>query len=292
MTKINKRMTRIVLFFLLTGIFDVQASPEKLNVLSSIKPVQLIVSAIGGDKIIARQLIPDYVSVHDYSFKLSDIKTIKNADVVFRIDEHLESIVSPLLEQYLPAKSVVSLAEQEGITLLRLQSNEDSHQHSHQHESHEEGNDDEENTDLHIWTSPKNGIVMAKVIASKLSSFDPENAAVYQSNLIAFKEKLLKTEKEIEKRLSKLKRKPYIVFHDSWHYFASSFDLHEPVVVSFHESLGGNIKSILNVRNKIKEEGIGCIVSDLSIRQDRINTITEGMQIKTVQIDALANGVS
>ena len=104
MTKINKRMTRIVLFFLLTGIFDVQASPEKLNVLSSIKPVQLIVSAIGGDKIIARQLIPDYVSVHDYSFKLSDIKTIKNADVVFRIDEHLESIVSPLLEQYLPAE--------------------------------------------------------------------------------------------------------------------------------------------------------------------------------------------
>ncbi len=275
-------MIRIVLFFLLTGITAVQASPEKTQVLSTIKPIHLIVREIARDKADTLLLIPDQVSVHDYSFKPSDIRKIKSAELVFRIDQHLESILSPVLEKNVATNQLISLAEQNGIDLLTMQSN------GHQHGS---GDDEHENTDLHIWSSPVNAMAMADAIASTLSEVDPKNSNTYHENLLLFKREVLESSKRINLQLSSVKHKPYVVFHNSWHYFSHYFGLQEAKIVSLHNGLGGNIKSILDVRKKIKADKIGCIISDPSVSPARVDTIIENLQVKAVQIDSLASDV-
>lgn len=93
---------------------------QALQIVTTIKPVQSIVLAILGDQLQGRvtsfQLIPDYLSPHDASFKPSDIRQVTQADIIFRIDEHMEVMLNPLLENY--HQKVVSLADTEGVKLI------------------------------------------------------------------------------------------------------------------------------------------------------------------------------
>ena len=98
-------MRRIVLYFAVLGILSVfisAASAEpyktKIKVLSSIKPIQSIVLAIAGGHVDSAQLIPDYASPHAYAFKPSDMRKIKKADIIFRIDDHFEVMLNQLFE--------------------------------------------------------------------------------------------------------------------------------------------------------------------------------------------------
>lgn len=237
----------------------------------------MIVTAIAGNKAYTQQLIPDYSSPHNYSFKPSDIRKIKKASLIFRIDEHFESIISPALEKYSPKDRLISLVVSEGIHLLPL-----SGKHSHSH-------DKEENKDLHVWASPENAIVMAKNIAQQLIKYDKRNAKTYQKNLEVFEAEVLRTSALIKAELLPIKDKPYIVFNNSWQYFVDYFELKDAIIINSREGQAGNIKSIQNTRKKIKLNNIGCVFSDPSVKTSRIKTLIENMSTNTVEIDVLAS---
>ena len=275
----------LVIFFLLTGMINVQASSEKLSILSTIKPIHLIVQEIIGDHANAIQLIPDYASPHNYSFKPSDIRKIKNAALIFRIDEHMEAILNPVLETHAKKDRLISLAEVDGITLLPISG-------KHKHESSSNEADEHGNVDLHIWTSPSNILIMAKTITEKLSEIDKQNAATYNANLKQFKTKLLKISQAVKEELSNVKNKPYLVFHNGWQYFSESFGLQKADAINMHEGLSGDISSIREARKKIKSENISCVFSDPSISTARIKTLIENTKVNTAEIDVLASGLT
>ena len=81
------------------GGSESQFEQNKLQIVTTIKPLQAIVTAISADIADSHQLIPDSASPHSYSFKPSDIRKVKRANVIFRIDEHLEVMLSPVFEK-------------------------------------------------------------------------------------------------------------------------------------------------------------------------------------------------
>lgn len=275
-------MRLIVLFFLLAGTLSVNASQlysKKLQVLSTIKPIHLIVVELMGDKASAKQLIPDNSSPHDYSFKPSDLRKIKKASLIFRIDEDFESNISPTLENNSSKDKLVSLADAKEIHLLSLKG-----EHVHNHSKTDAGG-----IDLHIWTSPTNTIAIANTIVLHLIKQDKENTEIYTHNFEKFKVKMLSTTERIKSELLPFKDTPYAVFNDSWRYFRDFFGLQEPIVINKHEGQSGNIRSIIKMRKKILSNEISCIFSDPSVNPARLNTITENKQINTAVIDILVN---
>ena len=280
-------MRSIVLFFLCFGMLSIQAKSLKLKVVTTIKPITLLVYEIGGKEVEISQLIPDSSSVHHYSFKPSDLRKIKQASIFFRIDEHLESIFNPILDKMRSSFSVISLAEEsERIELLPI-SGENEESHGHHHDSHH----DHGNVDLHIWSSPKNAIEMARTISKELSKKDPENATFYQKNFLYFSVKTNKKIIEIKKQLDSKRNNPYVVFHNSWRYFQESFELHNPIIIGLDEGTIPGVKSIFETRKKIRNSNVKCVFKDLSINEARVRTLTEGFDIKTVEIDSLASRV-
>jgi len=275
-------MWRIILFFLISVILSTTAfadEQKKLQILTTIKPVSMLVSAIAGDKADIQQLIPDYSSPHNYSFKPSDIRRIKKADIVFSIDEHLEAIIFPVLEQYAPKDQLILLAESEGIHLMSMSG---KHGHGHSHGSE----------DLHIWTSPKNALLMAQTIATKLVALDNRNKGFYSKNLSDFELNLKETTQEIKNQLAPFKSTPYLVFNNNWRYFAHTFGLKNPQTIVRQEGLSSNIKSILQARAQLSKSHISCLVSDPSISSARINVITENLAVKHSEIDILGSHIS
>ena len=265
---------------------DKKSSEAKLQIVSTIKPIQAIVLAIAGENAVSEQLIPDYASPHNYSFKPSDIRKVKSADVVFRIDEHMETQLNAVFESLNNSNSLVSLAEVKGMKLLEA----DAPHHEDEHGS-DSSHDDHENVDFHIWTSPKNAMIIASKVTKTLSDLDTKNSKYYQQNFETFSESLKSESVKISAAISKHQDSGYIVFHNSWQYFADEFGLQKPIVVNLHEGISSGAKTVGDIRSKIKEENIQCVFYDASVSESRLKLLTEQVKVKTVEIDVLAQGV-
>lgn len=280
-------MRHIVLYFFLLGILSVptqltsaESNQSKINVLSSIKPVQSIVSAIGGEYINSNLLIPAYISPHDYTFKPSDIKKIQKADLVFRIDEHFETMLNAAFESLGGDSKLVSLAENPMIKLLPASG------------GHEHGGEDHNHMDMHIFTSPQNALIMAQEIADKLIKVDMKNTAEYRKNLSVFKEKIRNEVEVIKSKLELVKDKPYVVFHNSWQYFGEYFGLKKPTVIELHEGISTGVKSIIAIRKEMSSKGIACVFIGSTTPVKQIHRVIEDSIVKVVKVDVLEQEIA
>ena len=284
---------------------------DKLQVLSTIKPIQALVLAIAGDHVDSTQLIPDFASPHTYSFKPSDISRIKQADVIFRIDENFERLLNHAFDNKSPSTGIISLADDKNIQLLnhvgkrnhgaantaKHQTENDQHSHDASLDTHsgkhsDKHSDKRSEKDLHIWTSPRNLQLLATNIATTLSKLDSKNKQLYASNLARFHHKLAKLTETIKAELQPVKTQPYVVFHNSWQYFAEQFGLQKPVIVDFHEAVSAGSKSIKRIREQIRSANIHCVISSPGIKVERIKAITEGTSVNIETIDILGTNVA
>jgi len=288
-------MKRIVLYFILLGILSLsgcnQEKSSKLAVLTSIKPVQSIVLAIGGDNIQSQQLIPDYASPHHYAFKPSDSRKIKAADLIFRIDEHFEVMLNPALKNLPDQSHVIALAENPDIKLLPI-SGRHSHKEESKHEKEGVEEHEQKNSDMHVFTSPANAIVMATEIAKALSKIDPKHKQNYHDNLQTFTQTVQQTSDSLKEKLASVSHKPYVVFHYSWQYFGEYFGLQHPSIIDLQEGVTTGSKTLLATRKNIVSNNIQCVFSDPSISKARVNTLIEGLDVKTAKVDVLQSDIA
>lgn len=68
----------------------------------------------------------------------------------------------------------------------------------------------------HYWLDPRNGRVIARAIAAKLSAIDPAGAAEYRANLAAFEAKLTEAEKRWDAMLAPFAGVSVVTYHNSW----------------------------------------------------------------------------
>ena len=291
-------MRRIVLYFFLLGILSVfirvahtEPYKVKIKVLSSIKPIQSIVFAIAGEHVVSDQLIPDYASPHTYAFKPSDMRKIKKADIIFHIDDDFEAMLNPLFENIANQSKIISLADNPKIHFLPATGG-----HSHADESKHAAikapdPERQKNMDMHIFTSPKNVLQMARMIADLLSQLEPNKKGLYEKNLQAFSKSVNQKTQEIKQDFEALKSTSYFVFHNSWQYFGEYFGLQKPEVLNMHEGITAGVKTILESRREIVADNVHCVFSDPSISDARANTLTENLDVETIEIDILQSGL-
>ncbi|MEC8079866.1 MAG: zinc ABC transporter substrate-binding protein, partial [Pseudomonadota bacterium] len=115
------------------------------QVVTSIKPVSMIVTAIGGDEVKVEQLVNNQASPHDYAMRPSDLRKLDQADLVVWVGESLETFLEKPLANLSSKKDIEWIALSG--TYLR-EFGEEGHDHEeHDHEAHHdehEGHDHEE----------------------------------------------------------------------------------------------------------------------------------------------------
>jgi zinc transport system substrate-binding protein len=264
-------------------------SASKKNIVVTIKPLEGLVRAIAKDTVNVQRLLPDYASPHNYHFRPSDIRKIKSAHLIFRIDEDFERFVTPLL-QTLNHSMITSLADLPQIKLLAFtKEDKDMDDEHHQHENDHKHAHQHSDQDLHIWMSPHNGMVMAEKIANELAQLNPQQRSFYQQNLVDLSKKIQQFSDSFHLEAQQLQGKPYLVFHDSWSYFANTFHLHKLATINLHADIQPGVKTIINTRKKIKQYHAQCLFSEPQFRPKTIAMLTEGFAIKTTELDTLGS---
>src|SRR5690554_196662 len=98
------------------------------NVVTSIKPLELLVKAVAGDSVQVSSLVPAGSSPHNYTMKPSQRRALEQADAIFWVGPEMETFLSRLL----------SGSEFEGrvVAFTEVPEGEDEH-HEEEHSDHD-----------------------------------------------------------------------------------------------------------------------------------------------------------
>ncbi|MGZ7458140.1 zinc ABC transporter substrate-binding protein [Pseudomonas sp. Ma2-10] len=260
----------------------ISSAHAKVNVLTSIKPLQLIAAAVQDGLAIPEVLLPPGASPHNYALRPSDIRKVQSVDLIYWIGPSMEGFLPRVLNgRTLPSVAVQDLP---GLKLRHFA--EDSHSHAEEADEHDHDHRPG-SLDAHLWLSPANARVIATKMAADLSAADPANAPRYQSNLKAFDERLDAMDLRLKARLAGIAGKPYFVFHEAFDYFEDAYGLKHAGVFSVAAEVQPGAQHVAAMRIRLQEIGKTCVFSEPPLRPRLAETLVAGLPVKLAELDAL-----
>lgn len=271
------------------------------DVLTTVKPLGFIASAITEGVTESKVLLPVTASPHDYSLKPSDVEQLKSAQLVVWVGEDLETFLEKSIDK-LPKEKVLSLDDVPAIKAIVDATEKHDHDHKHEHHDHKhehhehahEGHDhhhDHEghshDKDWHIWFSPEASLAAAEQIAARLSVQLPEQKAKIAENLATFKANLTAKNEQIRNQLSQVKGKGYYTFHDAYGYFERAYGLNSLGSFTINPSVAPGAKTLSMIKKNIAEHKAQCLFAEPQFTPKVIESLSKGTQVKVGQLDPL-----
>ena len=278
-------MPRLFAIFIALSASLLVISPvqAEVNVLTSIKPLQLIAAAVQDGVGKPEVLLPPGASPHNYALRPSDVRRVQSADLLYWIGPDMEGFMPRVIKtRTLPSVVVQTLP---GLQLRHF--GEDSHSHDHEDDAEHDHDHRPGTLDAHLWLAPANARVIAAKMAADLSEKDPANAAKYQANLKAFNERLDALDARLKARLAGIAAKPFFVFHEGYDYFESAYGLKHAGVFSVASEVQPGAQHVAAMRKHLQEVGKTCVFSDPPLRPRLAETLAAGLPVKLAELDAL-----
>nr|WP_235438829.1 zinc ABC transporter substrate-binding protein [Candidatus Rhodobacter lobularis] len=180
---------------------------------------------------------------------------------------------------------------------------DEHHEHDDQeaHDDHDDHGDDHDDHgddhaghdhgahDPHAWLSTGNASAWLNVIAAQLSAADPDNAGAYFANAAAGRAEIEALEGEINAMLDPVRGKSFVVFHDAYQYFETSFDFPASGVISLGDASDPSPARIAEIQGRVKEEGIDCVLAEPQYNPGMVAVVLDGTQAKTGVLDPLGS---
>lgn len=214
-------------------------------------------------------------SAHNYILKLSDASNLESSDVIFYVDDNLETFIKTFAKNN---KELVQLSS--AVNLLPVRPHSFSRKITHI----------QDEKDLHIWLSPENAKSMILSINATLSNLDKENSYRYSQNAMKAIKKIDERVEKIRKELNDFKNQKYIVTHDAYQYFEKYFGLNSPsAILSLEEDSYIGMKSLMKLKKIMKKENIKCIFSHSW--EDNIKPKVLSNDAKMVVLDPIGSDI-
>lgn len=265
-------MKKIIVLLLCTVLLcGCSATPTVDNskpcVVTTIFPIYDFVSAVGGEKIEIKLLIKPGTEVHSYDPVPSEIKSIYNADLFLYIGGESDAWVDKILSD----KSINSYALIECVNPIL-------------EEEHNE-------YDEHIWTSPENAEKMLDKILNELIKTDPENSDYYRENHSKYVEKI----REISQKTKAVVQKsdnPFILVADKFpfKYFAESYGI-EYVAAADGCAVGTDIslKTMTKLIDTVREKNLKYAYYVEMSNKEIANSLSAQTGVKLLELHSAHN---
>ncbi|MNP19013.1 High-affinity zinc uptake system protein ZnuA precursor [compost metagenome] len=252
-------------------------------------------------------LLPAGASPHHYSLRPSDLRRVKEADLVYWIGPDLESFLPKVLAGR--ERKSVAVQDMQGLHLRHFG---EEHHHDDEplefqpekHEGHDEkepatklqvDNHDQLHSpgalDAHLWLRPENARVIAERMVVDLALVDPSNADRYQANLAAFEQRLKTLDIKLKTRLEPLAGKPFFVFHQAFDYFEEAYGLQHAGVFAVSAEVQPGARHVAEMRERLKAAGPACVFSEPPMRPRLAQTLSDGLPVHFAELDALGFGL-
>ena len=276
-------MKRIASFFLALALaFSLtactvpveKADDGKIQIVATLFPYYDFARAIVGDRADVTLLLSPGREAHSFEPTPLDAVTISESDVFLYNGGEGEYWVDSMLdaagENIAVIARMMDYVDALDEEYVEGMQGADGHDHDHEHGSHDDHDDhdhdheedehdsDEVEYDEHIWTSPKNAVVLCRAVCDAICRADAENAAFYRANCENYCAQL----EDLDARFAALCEsapRRLLIFADRFPmlYFCREFGL--DYRAAFHGCSGDTEPSLATIKfliDKVEDENI------------------------------------
>ncbi|NQW33838.1 MAG: zinc ABC transporter substrate-binding protein, partial [Acidimicrobiaceae bacterium] len=184
-----------------------------LNIATTVAPITSIVANIaGGTASVITGVVPEGTNSHTFEPRPSDAATLESADIIFINGLVLEEPTKDLaLANIKPSANICELGSE------ILPESEYIYDFSFPKEGGK--------PNPHLWTNPPMAKQYAQVVRDVLVRRDPSNAAIYESNFVAFAVKIDALDDAIKIATATIPedQRKLLTYHDAYAYFAVKY---------------------------------------------------------------------
>lgn len=263
-------------------------------VVTSIRPLGFIASAIADGVTPTEVLLPDGASPHDFALRPSDIQRLRDAELVVWVGPDMEAFLTKSLTQ-VAANRQLSIAELASVQpLLMKGDDDDDHDHEHGHEANESEHDHHHHGEynMHVWLSPEIAKVTAIAIHDRLLELMPQKKNKLDANLRQFEDQLAQTDKNLVKMLTPVRDRGYFVFHDAYTYFEKHFGLSPLGHFTVNPEIQPGAQRLHQIRTQLVEQKAVCVFAEPQFRPAVINAVAAGTKVRSGTLDPLGIGIA
>lgn len=261
---------------------------SKTRVIVTIPALESFVRGVGGD-LVAVKCLCTAVGPHHYEADTADLSAFRKADLFLAIGLTLDDKFARDL--YARAHRPDLAFERLGMLLPRERLIKGMDAPGHEGHGHGKW-------DPHIWLGLPEAVLMVEMIREQLARIDPNNADTFKKNAADYIKKL----QDIEQEGKKLKLpKRIITFHESFAYFARTFDIEVAGVIQMgpgDEPTSAEIEQIVELVKKGDKQGkpITHITVEPQYKDGTVKLVQaalkkEGVIIKIVKVDPMETAI-
>lgn len=265
-----KRLLSVLLAMLLLP--SVSAVASEPQVLASIKPLALIVAEIADS---AEPLLPAGASHHEFSLKVSDMRRLRQADLVLWVGPGLEDFLHKTLAAK-PARQVLQLDKLEGLHWPEAKTVQ---QHGHHH-----------GRDYHVWLNPLNAAVIAKALAARLGELAPERADIYSARAEVFAEQMHRLDAQLRAELAPVKDRGFVVYHDAYNHFVARYGLRQLDYITLTPERRPGARHIYHLQEVLEEAQ--CLFIEPGAEDATVRTLSERSHLTRGVLDPLGGSAN
>ena len=259
------------------------------SVVVSIKPIHSIVTALMSGIAEPQLLLKSSNSAHTFHLKPSQVRMLANADLVIIISEDFESGLRKAIKN-IENESLFQITDINNLSIHKSRSENIHLEENEEHEEHEEHEEYEESIyDLHLWLDISNIKLIANHINKLLIKIDPINEAKYNNNFLELILDLEELKLDLEKEIEPFLTKQFSVFADTLQYLEKSMGLKRPIIITPYHGARLSINRTLEVKNMINDLNVSCLLYGQEVKLNQVSVLTEGLNLKTFEIDILGS---
>jgi ABC-type Zn uptake system ZnuABC Zn-binding protein ZnuA len=260
-----------------TGCSSASSSPTTDSaILTSTTFLADIARNIAGDRLTIESLLPVGADPHSYQPTPQDTAKIADSKLLIINGAEYEHFLETLLENAGGERTVIEASA--GI-------------------SPRTDAGSEHGVDPHMWLDPNNVITYVDNIRKGLTEYDPEGAAIYQSNADAYITELKNLDAWITEQVSQIppERRLLVTNHEALGYFAEryGFTIAGTIIESFSSGASPSAGQMAGLIDQIKSSGAPAIFLDTSDNESLAKQIADETGVRVVtdlHLESLTDG--
>lgn len=266
------------------------AASDGPDVVVSVLPVHSLVAMVMDGVGTPHLLVRGAASPHSFSMRPSDARAVARADLVVWVGPALESFLPRLLRSK-PAERVVTLMDDPAVTVLAGREGGVWAAHDHETDGEDEA-DRKRHGDPHLWLDPENARAIVRIVTARLAALDPAHASAYLANAVRAERRLRTVEDNVAHIVSGVRDKPFIVFHDAYHYFEARFGLRAAGSITVGPERKPGAKRVRELRDLIAARKAACVFAEPQFEPDLVATLVNGTGARSATLDPLGAGLT
>lgn len=254
--------------------------------------IQSLVAMVMGDIGSPTVLISGNVSPHDFALRPSEAATLQSADLLIWTSRHLTPGLDSKIQTLAPGTPALELMSAPlTLKLVYRKNNLFTDSHDHGHDSDHDSDKAEKNAtiDPHGWLDPVNAIYWIDLIAEQLITLDSQNADNYRTNATAAQQQLKQLQQRVAQQLKPASGKPFIVFHDSYHYFEDRFNVFATAAIALSDADLPSIRQLNTLRSTIDRYTDVCVFTEPQFSDKLVRSLARDLDISIAELDPLGS---